>query len=65
MKNATKIDIYLSRVSGKTYIAFDANVSELKEFGISEDDFKRITDYIETFINLIIKGNMPIKLRDD
>lgn len=65
MKNATKIDIYLSRISGKTYMAFDANMLDLKEFGISENDFKKITDYIETFIKLIMKGNTPINLRDD
>lgn len=65
MKNATKIDIYLSRISGKTYMAFDANLSDLKDFGISEDDFKKITDYLETFIKLFINGGSVIKLRDD
>ncbi len=55
-KTAVSILLQLSKVGNITYVALDANVIELKEFGIDLKDFNSVADAIENFIQKLMEN---------
>ena len=55
-KTAVSILLHLSKVGNITYVALDANVIELKEFGIDLKDFNTLADAVENFIQKLMEN---------
>jgi len=54
MKNSICTFMHLSKVQKKIYVALDANVIELKEFGITKEQLNEMADEIEKIFQKIL-----------
>ena len=56
-KTAISIFLHLSKVGDKHYVAIDGNPIDLKDFGITPENFSRLGDEIENVLQKIMVTN--------
>lgn len=54
-KTAISMFMHISRVDEKIYVALDANPHDLKEFGISMEEFGELGDSIKSAVQFVIE----------